>query len=213
MKRTSILIADDHSLMCAGLQKILEPEFEVIASVSDGRSLVKTALEVKPDVVLADVAMPLLNGLDAGRELKRLMPRVKLIYLTMNKAPEIATQALRIGASGFLLKNSQGEELLHAIRAALRGTTYVTPQIREDLEEMFIRDPRSLDRPNHLSARQREVLQMLAEGRPMQEVATALQITRRTVRFHKQQIMEELGLRTNSELVQYAVKNGMLVPI
>jgi DNA-binding NarL/FixJ family response regulator len=213
MKRTSILVADDHSMMCAGLQKILEPEYEVIASVSDGRSLVKTALELKPDVVLVDVGMPMLNGLDAGREVKKVMPRVKLIFLTMNKDPEIASEALRIGASGYLLKNSKGEELLRAVRGALRGISYVTPQISEAIEEMFIRDPKSLNRPKHLSDRQRAVLQMLAEGRSMQEVATVLQITRRTVRFHKQRIMEELGIKTNSELVQYAIKHAMIVPI
>jgi DNA-binding NarL/FixJ family response regulator len=213
MKRTSILVADDHSMMCAGLQKILEPEYEVIASVSDGRSLVKTALELKPDVVLVDVGMPMLNGLDAGREVKKVMPRVKLIFLTMNKDPEIASEALRIGASGYLLKNSKGEELLRAFRGALRGISYVTRQISEAIEEMFIRDPKSLNRPKHLSDRQRAVLQMLAEGRSMQEVATVLQITRRTVRFHKQRIMEELGIKTNSELVQYAIKHAMIVPI
>jgi len=213
MKRTSILVADDHSMMCAGLRKILEPEFEVIACVNDGLSLVKTALELKPDIVLVDVGMPLLNGLDAGRELRRLAPRIKLIFLTMLTDSEIAIQALRMGASGYLLKNAQGDELLGAIRGALRGTSYVAPQIREAMNEMFIRDPRSLDRPRHLSDRQREVLQMLAEGRSMQEVANSLEISYRTVRFHKQRIMEELGLKTNSELVQYAIKHGMIVPL
>ena len=213
MKRTSILVADDHSMMCAGLRKILEPEFEVIACVNDGLSLVKTALELKPDIVLVDVGMPLLNGLDAGRELRRLAPRIKLIFLTMLTDSEIAIQALRMGASGYLLKNAQGDELLGAIRGALRGTPCVAPQIREAMNEMFIRDPRSLDRPRHLSDRQREVLQMLAEGRSMQEVANSLEISYRTVRFHKQRIMEELGLKTNSELVQYAIKHGMIVPL
>ena len=200
-------------MMCAGLQKILEPEYEVIACVGDGRSLVKSAIELRPYVVVADVLMPMLNGLDAGRELKKLMPHVKLIFLTMNPDPEIASEALRIGASGFLLKNSKSEELLRAIRGALRGTSYVTPQIRQAMDEMFIRDPKSLNRPRHLSDRQREVLQMLAEGRSLEEVALALQITRRTVRFHKHKIMEELRIKTNSELVQYAIKHSMIVPM
>jgi DNA-binding NarL/FixJ family response regulator len=213
MKRTSILVADDHSMMCAGLQRILEPEFEVIASVKDGRSLVRTAVELKPDVVLVDVGMPMLNGLDAGRELKKLMPRIKLIFLTMNPDPVIASEALRIGASGYLLKNSGAEELLKAIHSALHGISYVTPQIKHAMEEIFIRDPKLLNRTKHLSDRQSEVLQMLAEGRSMQEVATVLQISRRTVRFHKQRIMEELGIKTNSELVQYAIKHAMIVPI
>jgi DNA-binding NarL/FixJ family response regulator len=213
VKRTTILVADDHSMMCAGLQKILEPEYEVISSVGDGRSLVKKAVELKPDVVLVDVGMPMLNGLDAGRELKKLMPRVKLIFLTMNSDPAVASEALRLGASGYLLKNSKSDELLQAIKNALQGISCVTPQISQALEERFIRDPKSLTRPTHLSDRQREVLQMLAEGRSMQEIATVLQISRRTVRFHTHQIMEELGIKTNSELVQYAIKHAMIVPM
>jgi len=213
MKRVRILIADDHRIVSDGLKKILEPEFEVVASVGDGRSLVTTALELRPDVVLTDVTMPVLSGLDAGRELKKLMPNVKLIFLTMNRTPEIARDGLRIGAAGYLLKSSHGEELLMAIRAALRGVSYVSPQIREALDEMFIRDPNFLDAPNHLSNRERDVLQLLAEGRPMQGVASALLISPRTVKFHKHQIMDKLGFTTNSELIQYAIKHGMLVPL
>lgn len=210
MKRSTILVADDHTMICEGLKRMLEPEFEVIACVKDGHALVKTAVELKPDLVLVDVGMPLLNGLDATRELKKLMPRVKVIFLTMNPDPDIASEALKLGASGYLLKNSQGEELLKAVRDAGRGSSYITQQIKKAMEESFVRDPRALGRPKDLSDRQREVLQMLAEGRRMQEVADVLHISRRTVRFHKHQIMEELGIKTNAELVQYAVRHSIV---
>jgi len=212
MKRTTILLADDHTMFCAGMQKLLEPVFEVIGWVQDGRALITTALEKNPDLILLDVGMPLLNGLEAGRELKKLMPRVKLIFLTMNADAEVASEAFRIGASGYLLKNSQGEELLQAVHSVARGTSYVTPQISRAMEEMFIRDPMSLNRPKVLTDRQREVLQMLAEGQSMKEIAYILQISRRTVRFHKYKIMEELGIKSNSELVQYAIKHSVISP-
>ncbi|HEX3437766.1 MAG TPA: response regulator transcription factor [Pseudacidobacterium sp.] len=212
MRRTTILLADDHTMFCAGLQKLLEPEFEVIGCVQDGRALIKTAVEKNPDLVLVDVGMPLLNGLDAGRELKKLMPRIKLIFLTMNPDAEIVSEAFRIGASGYLLKNSLEEELLQAVHNAVRGTSYVTPQISHAIEERFIHDPRSLSRSKPLSDRQREVLQMLAEGQSMKEIAYILQISRRTVRFHKYKIMEELGIKTNAELVQYAIKHSIISP-
>lgn len=212
MRRTRILLADDHAMICAGFQKLLEPQYEVVGSVGDGRSLLKAALDLKPDLVLVDLAMPLLNGLDAGRELKKLMPGIKLVFLTMNPDPDLASEALRIGASGYLLKNSPGEELLQAVHDVVRGISYVTPQIRDALEQSFIRDPKSLGRPRHLSDRQREVLQMLAEGRSMKEIAYILEISLRTVRFHKYRIMEELGVGSTAELVQYAIKHAIISP-
>jgi DNA-binding NarL/FixJ family response regulator len=213
MGRVRILLADDHTIICAGFQKLLEPQYEVVGSVGDGRALLKTAVELKPDVVLLDVGMPLLNGLDAGRELKQRMPDIKLIFLTMNPDSDIAAEALRIGASAYLLKNSQAAELLRAVHDVVRGITYVTPQIRRAMEKIFIRDPRATHRRKHLTDRQREVLQMLAEGRSMKEIAYILHIKHRTVRFHKSRIMEELGITTNSELVQYAIKHGMISPV
>ncbi|HEX4772383.1 MAG TPA: response regulator transcription factor [Bryobacteraceae bacterium] len=210
MGRIRILLADDHTLICAGFQRLLEPEYEVVGSVGDGRALLKAAAELKPDVVLVDVGMPILNGLDAGRELKRLMPDIKLIFLTMNPDSDLAAEAFCIGASGYLLKNSQASELLQAVHDAIGGISYVTPQIRHAREEKFIRDPGSVNRPKHLTGRQREVLQMLAEGRSMKEISDVLQIKFRTVRFHKSRIMEELEIATNSELVQYAIKHGMI---
>jgi DNA-binding NarL/FixJ family response regulator len=212
MKRTRILLADDHTMICAGLQKLLEPEYQVVGCVGDGHALLTAAAELKPDLVLLDVGMPLLNGLDAGRELKKLLPGIKLIFLTMNPDPAIASEALRIGALGYLLKNSQGDELLKAVHDALRGISYVTPQIAQVMEQNFIRDPTSLSRPQHLTDRQREVLQMLAEGRSMKEIAYVLQISHRTVRFHKHLIMQELGITTTSELVRYAMKHAMIPP-
>ena len=212
MKRTRILLADDHAMVCAGFRKLLEPEYDVVGTVGDGRALLKAVAQLKPDLVLVDVGMPLLNGLDAGRELRKHVPHTKLIFLTMNPDPDIAAEALRIGASGYLLKNSGGDELLQAVRDALKGISYVTPQIAKAMKENYIRDPKSLDRPRHLTGRQREVLQMLAEGRSAKEIAYTLQLSVRTVHFHKYSIMEQLGIKTNSELVQYAIKHAIISP-
>jgi DNA-binding NarL/FixJ family response regulator len=210
MGKTRILLADDHNVMCAGLTKLLEPDYDVIGSVEDGRALLKAVDELKPDVVLLDIAMPLLNGLDAARELKKRMPQVKLIFLTVESDCCVAAEAFRIGAVAYLLKTSQAAELLQAIRDAIRGILYVAPQIGRAMEARFIRDPRALNRPNRLTSRQREVLQMLAEGRSMKEIAYILEIAYRTVRFHKSQIMMELGITTNSGLVKYAMTNRMI---
>jgi DNA-binding NarL/FixJ family response regulator len=208
MRRTRILLADDHTMMCAGLAKLLEPHYEVVGSVEDGRALLKVADELKPDVVLLDIGMPLMNGLDAARELKKRMPYIKMIFLTMESDSYIAAEAFRAGASAYLLKTSQPTELLQAIHDAVRGVSYVTPQIGRAMEDRFIRDPRGGSK-KQLTGRQREVLQMLAEGHSMKEIAYVLEIAHRTVRFHKYQIMEELGITTNSELVKYAMRHGM----
>lgn len=204
------MLADDHAMFSAALERLLQPEYEVIGRVEDGRSLVKTALDLKPDLALVDLGMPLLNGLDAWRELKRLLPRLKIVFVTMNPDPIVANEALRLGASGYLLKTSEAEELLLAVHNAVQGNTYVTPQIQHAMEELFIRDPKLLSQPKELTDRQREVLQMLAEGQSMKEIGYILQISERTVRFHKYRIMEELGLKTNSDLVQYAIKHAII---
>ena len=210
MGRIRILIADDHTIFSAGLQKLLEPHHEVVGIVADGRALLKAAPELKPDVVFLDVAMPLLNGLDAARVLKKKMPQVKLIILTMNTDSDIASEALRIGAAAYLLKTSKASELLRAVHDAVRGISYVTPQISRAMKERFIRDPKALQRQKQLTARQHEVLQMIAEGRSMKEIAAVLEITHRTVRFHKARILEELEITTNSELVKYAIHHGVI---
>lgn len=209
MARTKILLADDHTLFCNLLRELLEPEFEVVGSVADGREMLKTVASLRPDVVLMDIGMPTLNGLDAGRQLKAQYPQIKLIYLTMNNSVEHARAAIHAGASGFVLKNTQSSELLGAIRGALRGSSYVAPEIRKAMSEIFIRDPHAVDRPQHLTDRQREVLQLVAEGRTLREIAVALDISYRTVRFHKVRIMEELGTSKNADLVKYAMKHGM----
>lgn len=197
-------------MISAGFQKLLEPQYEVVGAVEDGHALLKAAHEWQPDVVLLDVGMPLLNGLDAARVLRKLMPEVKLIFLTMNSDTQIAAEAMRIGASGYLLKTSLAEELFQAIDDVAKGLTYVTPRVSRAMAENFIRDPKAAERPRNLTGRQREVLQMLAEGLSMKEIAYALEIAHRTVRFHKYRIMEELHLTTNSDLVKYAVKHGMI---
>jgi len=210
MKRLRILLADDHTMVSAGFRKLLEPDYEVVGAVEDGRALLKAAAELKPDVVILDVGMPLLNGLNAGRRLKAMMPAVKLIYLTMNSDLDFAKEALEIGASAYLLKNSLPSELLQAVHDVLKGVSYITPQITRALDEAFVSDPRKVSRPTHLTSRQREILQMLAEGRSMKEIAHILQITHRTVRFHKAKIVEELGIRRDMELLQYAIKHGII---
>jgi DNA-binding NarL/FixJ family response regulator len=210
MKRTRVLLADDHTMICAGFQRLLEPEYEVVGCVGDGRALLKAAGELKPDVVLLDIAMPLLNGLDAARALKKMMPHLKLIFLTMNADSDVASEAFRAGASAYLLKNSQPSELLRAVHSVTRGISYVTPQVSEAMDATFLRDPRALTRPKQLSQRQREVLQMLAEGRSLGEIASILHITHRTARFHKARIMEELEITSTSGLVKYAIKQGMI---
>lgn len=212
MKKVRILLADDHAMICAGFQKLLEPEYEVVGTVGDGRALLKAADELKPDLVLVDIGMPLLNGLDAARELKKRMPKLKLIFLTMNPDSDVASEALRIGASAYLLKNSHGDELLKAVRDVVRGMSYVAPQIRQAMKERFNENPRTAARPKHLTPRHREILQMLAEGRSPKEIATILDIAVRTVRFHKYEIMKVLKLTSNAELVQYAIKHSLISP-
>jgi DNA-binding NarL/FixJ family response regulator len=212
MKRIRILLADDHTLICDAIRKLLEPEYEVIGSVGDGRAVLRVADDSRPDLVLMDIGMPLLNGLDAARQLKKLMPKLKIIFLTMNPDSDVASEALRIGASGYLLKNSHGDELLKAVRDVVRGMSYVTPQVRQAMEQRFIENPKSARRTRHLTARHREVLQMLAEGRTPKEIGSILDISVRTVRFHKYEIMKELGISSNAELVQYAIKHSIIFP-
>jgi DNA-binding NarL/FixJ family response regulator len=213
MGKVRILLADDHAMFCSLLRTLLEPTYEVVGSVGDGRELLVSALALAPDVALIDIGMPFLNGLDAGRRLKQQMPRIKIIYLTMNGSAALANDALRAGASGYVLKNEQTSELLQAIRHSLQGMSYVSSSIRVQLQEHFVRDPNWSRHSEHLTDRQREVLQMLAEGRSMKQVAEAFNITRRTVHFHKSRIKEELGIKTDAELVQYAIKHAFISPV
>ena len=205
--RPRILLADDHAMLLDAFRALLEPEFEVVGTATDGRMLIEEFTRLKPDVVVVDVGMPLLNGLDAGRQLKALQRAVKLIYLTMNPEPDLAREALRLGASGYVLKSSAASELKQAIQEAIKGRSYITPLITQDVVGLLL-EPHA--RPHELTTRQREVLQLLAEGRSMKEVASILDVTPRTVAFHKYRMMEQLHLKTSAELVQYAVKHGIV---
>jgi DNA-binding NarL/FixJ family response regulator len=200
-------MADDHLMLLEAFKALLEPDFEIVGTVTDGRALLEEFSRLHPDVVLLDVAMPLLNGLDAGRQLKAQRPSVKLIYLTMNPDPDLAGEALRLGASGYVLKSSAAQELKQAIQEALRGRSYITPLITRDVVGSLIEQRTSR---NELTGRQREVLQLLAEGKSMKEVAAILDVTPRTVAFHKYRMMEQLRLKTSAELVRFAVQRGVV---
>lgn len=210
MRRPRILLADDHRLVREAFARLLETDCDVVGAVADGRALLGAAAELRPDIVVLDIAMPLLNGLDAARQLKRLMPEVKLIFLTVSEDPDLAGEAFRVGASGYLLKNSAASELLKSIQEVSLGRSYVTPLATQGLVTSLLRDPGHAPKVAHLSDRQREVLQLLAEGRTMKDVARILNITPRTVAFHKYSIMDDLGIKSGAGLVQYAVKHGIV---
>src|SRR5215813_11359213 len=206
-----ILIADDHTLVAEACKKLLESDYEVVATVSDGRALVRAAVELRPQLIIVDVAMPLLNGLDAGQQIKELTPAVKLVYLTMNSDADLAAEAFRRGASGYLLKTCAASELAIAVREVLKGKSYLSPMIAKDTVDFLLRqDKRMIDEADRLTERQREVLQLLAEGKCMKEVAAVLNITTRTVAFHKYRIMEVLDAKSSDELVQYAMRNHLI---
>ena len=209
--RFRILIADDHNLVAELCRKLLETEFEVVEVVADGRALVHAARELKPDVIIADVAMPILNGLDAGRQVKAMLPSVKLVYLTMNPDPEIAAEAFTRGASGYLLKTCASSEMVQAVREVLQGKTYLSRALsRNDIDCLRWQQKELIDESERLTDRQREVLQLLAEGKVMKEIGSILKMTTRTVAYHKYRIMEVLGAKTNAELVKYAVRNHIV---
>jgi len=210
MKLPRILLADDHTMLLEAFRRLLEGKCEVVGAVSDGRALLREAPVLKPDVLVIDIGMPLLNGLEAGRQLKEMLPSVKLIFLTMNEDSDLAAEAMRSGASAYLLKSSAASELFRAIQDVLKGKTYVTPKIARGMEQAFIRYPRGRRHKKSLTARQREVIQLLAEGKSMKEAADFLNVTPRTVAFHKYRIMEELGLKTSADLVQFAIKNRIV---
>jgi DNA-binding NarL/FixJ family response regulator len=208
--RRRVLLADDHTLLLEAFEKLLEPDYTVVGAVSDGRALLSAAAELKPDVIVLDIAMPLLNGLDAARQLKKTMPKIKLIFLTMNEDPNVANEAFRAGASGYLLKTSASSELSKAINEALCGRSYVTPIITQGMVDSFIRKPSDGRDAPQLTPRQREVLQLLAEGRSMKEAAKILNVTPRTVAFHKYRMMEHLNLKNNADLIQFALRESIV---
>jgi DNA-binding NarL/FixJ family response regulator len=208
--RTRILIADDHTLIAEACKKLLEPEFEVVGIVADGRALVHLAAELRPDVIVLDVAMPQLNGLDAGEQIKQKHPAVKLIYLTMNPRPDVAAEAFRRGASGYVLKHCSADELTIAVRRVLRNESYMSPLITKDTVEFLLRSGATFSEEKRITGRQSEVLQLFAEGKSMKEIAYLLNLRPGTIAFHKYRIMEVLGVKTNAELIEYAIKRHMV---
>jgi len=211
MKKPRVILADDHKIVLEGLKSLLGDEFEVVASVGDGRALVEQAAVLHPDVIVADVSMPQLNGIEAARRIKKMDRTIKIVFLTMHLDATYAEDAFEAGASGFVLKHAAPSELVTAIREALKGRTYVTPLIAGDLIRAF-QEGASPEKEGlrKTSPREREILQLLAEGRSGKEIAAILSISPRTVEFHKYRMMEKLHIKSNAELVQYAVKHGII---
>jgi DNA-binding NarL/FixJ family response regulator len=210
-RRPRVLLADDHLLVAEALRSLLISEFELVGVVEDGRALVEAARRQRPDVIVADVTMPHLNGIDALIQLRQGGDRVPVVFLTMHRDVTFARRALDAGASGFVLKHSAPAELVLAIRAALAGRTYLTPQLAGEVLQAMKQGPeKAADPVRSLTPRQREVLRFLAEGRSAKEIASSLSVSARTVEFHKYQMMETLGLHTNAELIHFAIKHGLV---
>ena len=208
--RSRVLIADDHVLIAELCMQLLEPEFTVVGVVTNGADLVSSAMESRPDVILVDIAMPVLNGLSAASQIKTLLHDVKVVYLTMNSDPQVAMEAFDRGASGFVLKTCAASELVLAIRTVLMGRTHMSPTLREAVERLRWERVKPQPQEERLTQRQREVLQLLAQGKTMQEIGDSLEVTPRTVAFHKYRMRAALGANNDAELVRYALRNGML---
>lgn len=212
MKKPRVLMADDHSMILAGLRKLVEGECEVVGTVEDGRALVEAAQKLRPDLILLDISMPLLNGLEATRQLTKLVPESKVIILTMHASPTYATEAFQAGASGYLLKRSAASELSQAIQSVLQGRQYLTPLITKDVLDSVFKPStgeRGTPASTALTSRQREVLQLVAEGRGTKEIATILSVSVKTVEFHRSRIMQQLDIHTTADLTKYAITHGI----
>jgi DNA-binding NarL/FixJ family response regulator len=210
MKRRKVLLADDHRMLLDGLSSLLQPLFDVVGIVSDGHELVAAAIRLDPDVIVLDISMSSLNGIDAARRLQNERCRAKLVFLTTHREVTYATRALEAGANGFVLKHSAASELVTAIHEALEGRTYITPLIASELVEAYRRGaPSNTDGSGELTPRQREVLQLVTAGRSAKEIAAILRISRRTAEFHKARLMENLGLQNTVELIHYAIRIGL----
>ncbi len=210
MKKPTVLLADDHRVVAEGLRGLLDPHFDVIGIVSDGRELLAAAKALDPDVIVLDISMPSLNGIDAAHHLKTANSRAKMIYLTMHREVSYAARAMEVGASGYVLKHSAASELVTAIREALNGGTYITPQVAGDLLDSVRRGHGAAsDTLDKFTPRQREVLQLVAEGRSAKEIASLLHISPRTAEFHKARLMQVLGVQTSVELIQFAIRAGL----
>jgi DNA-binding NarL/FixJ family response regulator len=211
MDKTTVLLADDHKIVLEGLKGLLADEFDVVGTVEDGRSLVKQVQELCPDVIVVDVAMPLLNGIDAVRQIKKSGLDTKVVFLTMHQDAMYAKEAFEAGALGFVLKHSAPSELTQAIQEALKGNTYISPAIAHDMMQLYKDEvDTKAGASGSLTMRQREVMQLLAEGKSAKEIANILHISARTVEFHKYNMMEQLGIKTSAELVRFAIKHGIV---
>jgi len=208
--RARLLIADDHMLLAEACKNLLEPEFQVVGVVNNGRELLRVAQDLKPDVVILDIAMPQLNGLDAGDQLRHVLPSCKLVFMTMNMEPDVAAEAFRRGASGYVVKNATAAELVTAVRRALRSESYLSPLITKDTVDFLLRRGTSFAEEKRLTPRQSEILQLLAEGMSMKEIASVLNLKPGTVAFHKYNLMQILGVKTNAGLLQYAIKHHLI---
>lgn len=204
---TRIILVDDHRILLDAIKSLVEPEFEVVGAFEDSQTLLEKAAELRPEVVVLDISMPGMNGITAGEELKKLLPKTKLIFLTMNHDKDTAADAFRLGASGYILKSAAGTELIGAIREVVRGGYYASPVLTEGMIGSFVHAFKHMKSPHKLTSRQKAVLQLLAEGMSMKEVASVLNITPRTVAFHKYSMMEQLNIRSNAELMSFAISH------
>lgn len=210
MAKPRVLLADDHVLLLEAFRRLLEPEFDVVGSVGDGAQLLDAAVRLVPDVIVTDVSMPRMGGLEAALRLREILPSARIVFLTVNEDAQLAAEAFRMGASGWVLKSSTATELVEAVRSALKKRRYLTPLIaRGEIDALPAPPAGGTDR-DHLTPREREVLQLLAEGKAMKEVAAILGITARTVAFHKYRMMESLGIRSSAELVRFAVRSRIV---
>jgi DNA-binding NarL/FixJ family response regulator len=211
VSRPRVLLADDHPVVGEGLKRMLADDFELVGVVEDGRALVAAAKKLQPDVIVADISMPHLNGIDAMVRLKKDNPAIKVVFLTMHQEPAYARRALEAGASGFVVKHSAPAELVMAIQAALKGQTFITPALAGQVLQQARNEPEEAKSAGQLlTPRQREILQLLGQGKSAKEIATALAISARTVEFHKYQMMETHGLHNNAELIHFAIKHGIV---
>ncbi|PYT00750.1 MAG: DNA-binding response regulator [Acidobacteria bacterium] len=205
MKRTRIILADDHTMLMDAVRNLLEPEYDVVGTFPNGEELIRAAELLAPDIVILDVCMPTLNGLTACARLRTMLPKVKIIFLTMNQDAETAGEAFRNGANGYVLKTSAASELVAAIREVLRGGYFATPSLTEGMIGSFVQNFKKMKPATSLTVRQKEVLQLLMEGRSMKQVACALNIAPRTVAFHKYSMMETLNISSSAELISYGL--------
>ena len=211
VSKPRVLLADDHRMVAEGLKSLLEEEFELAGIVEDGRAMVKAARELRPDVIVADISMPLLNGIDALAQLKQQDPGVRVVFLTMHRDAAYARRALEAGAAGYVLKHSASAELVLAVRAALQGRTFVTPDLAAELMLAVKNGVQTQADPvAAMTPRQREILQLIASGKSAKEIAAVLNLSARTVEDHKYRLMEQLGIENSAELIHFAIKHGLV---